>query len=67
MRAKKISRAFDAFHKLERAQSEWDDSFNDLSEAEEAELEKRMFAEGVTISKPSVNQKETKEENKNVH
>jgi hypothetical protein len=51
MRISKVRQAVNAFNRLEMAQKKWDELFNELSEQEEAELEKRLFAQGITVSK----------------
>lgn len=58
MRSKKVSQAVQAFEALESAQTKWDESFSELSEAEEAELERRLLAQGVTITKKPVESKQ---------
>ena len=49
MRSKKVSEAVEAFEALDGAQTRWEEAFSELSEIEEAELEKRLFAKGITI------------------
>jgi len=51
MRSKKITQAVEAFDKFSKAQDRWNELFNDLSEEEEAELERRLFLQGVTIGR----------------
>lgn len=59
MRSKKVTQTVEAFEKLEKAQAKWDEMFNDLDEEEEAELERRLFVQGVTIGKPKNCEKES--------
>lgn len=49
MRSKKVSEAVEAFEALDAAQDRWNEAFSELSEKEEAELEKRLFTKGVTL------------------
>lgn len=51
MRSKKVTQAVEAFEKFSKAQTRWNDLFNELSEEEEAELERRLFLQGVTIGR----------------
>jgi hypothetical protein len=60
MRSKKVSQTVEAFNKLEKAQARYEDLFNELSEVEEAEFERRLFTQGVTISRSSISQGEMK-------
>jgi hypothetical protein len=62
MRSKKVTQTVEAFNILERAQSEYEDLFNNLSEEEEAEFERRLFTQGVTINKSSISGKELKQD-----
>lgn len=55
MVSKKVKVALEAFEALDAAQTRWEEAFSELSEREEAELEKRLFAQGVTIGKPQSN------------
>lgn len=51
MRSKKVTQAVAAFDKFEKAQKRWIESFDELSEEEEAELERRLFTQGVTFGR----------------
>ena len=62
MRSQKVSEAVEAFEALDAAQTKWEESFSELSEREEAELEKRLFAQGVTFTRKTDKPKETCEE-----
>lgn len=51
MRSKNVTQAVEAFNKFEKAQKRWLESFDNLSEEEEAELERRLFTQGVTFAR----------------
>ncbi len=60
MRSKKVSEAVDVFWILDAAQTRWEEVFSELSEKEETELERRLFADGVTIKKPQTKEAKQK-------
>jgi hypothetical protein len=60
MRLKKVKEAVEAFEALDGAQTRWEDAFSELSEIEEAELEKRLFAQGITFTRQSNANQQTK-------
>lgn len=60
MRSKRVSQTVDAFNKLEKAQLRYQKLFDDLSEEEEGEFERRLFSQDVKIYRLGKKEEEEK-------